>query len=130
MARPEKHGDNKRTKIIRVRVTETEKASLAHAAKESGYTVSDYVRTKAIGSKPQMPRKLPERQLVIAFLAQLSKIGSNINQLARASNRRLAAGKEPDVPAAVITQALDGVETLTQHLIEILENGHSRKNSG
>lgn len=126
MARPQIHTDKKRTSIIRVRVTETEKAGLAQAAKESGFTISDYVRIKAINSKPQMRRKLPERQLVVAFLAELGKIGSNINQIARGINRRLAAGKEPDVPAEVIKQSLNSVETLTEHLIEILEHGHSR----
>jgi hypothetical protein len=130
MARPQIHSDKKRTKIIRVRITEAERTGLVQAAKESGFSVSDYVRVKAINGKPHMRRKLPERQLVIAFLAELGKIGSNINQIARGINRRLAAGREPDVPADVIKHSLNAVETLTEHLIELLEHGHSRTDQG
>jgi uncharacterized protein (DUF1778 family) len=90
MARPLKGGGDKRESIIRVRFTAAEKIQIQKAASSRGLTVSDFIRVLAINASPLFRKATPERAAFIKGLAELGKIGSNLNQIARAINRKQA----------------------------------------
>ena len=69
-----------RNAVIRVRVTEEEKASMEDKALACGCTLSDLVRQRMLNCRL---RQTPEEKERLRLLAQA---GNNINQLARWAN--------------------------------------------
>lgn len=76
----------RRTVRLEVRLTKAESATLETLAQEAGATVSDFVRGRALGERVRRSVVSPERQMLIHSLAQLGKLGSNLNQLAHHAN--------------------------------------------
>jgi len=75
--------------FISVRCTAAERVKIDEAARRVGLSVGAYLRTLALGNPgPRAVRRPPiERRELARLLGHLGKIGSNINQLARAYNR-------------------------------------------
>ncbi len=97
-----------RNKTAHIRLTDAEHEALLAAADNSGLTIGAYMRAAALGSPgPRAARKPPVvREELVRILGQLGKIGSNINQIARAIN----SGDDPnglsdDIKAAVVAIA-------------------------
>ena len=124
MARPLKQPDARRTIVVRVRLTATEKKYLQDAAATDGLTLSDFLRVHALHALPRRRKPTPERAAFIQALAELGKLGSNLNQIARALNRREPFAAVRNVHAEVIDRAVSGVDTLSHHLLNMLEHGH------
>lgn len=124
MARPLKTDDIRRDIILRVRLTKGERQHLTVLSNDAHCNVSDYVRLKALAAPIHTKKAGPERAAFIAALAQLGKVGSNLNQIARALNRRLLTAQGVDVPEAQIHHAVQEVDSLSAHLIKLLEHGH------
>jgi len=95
-------GNAARTRI-EFRCTPAEKDTIVSLAGKAGADVSDYCRGRALRSDNQAKGKA-QRLEYLDLLAQLGKIGSNVNQLARATN----AGRT--VPDAAILSALQEIE--------------------
>jgi len=128
MARPQKGGDDKRDIMIRFRLTAAEKIKLQEYAQTAGLTPSDFIRIKTIGGVPFIRKATPEREALISGLAQLGKIGSNLNQVAKALNMRQEDGRPSEVSKELVEYAIFQVETLTTQLLKLVEyDGHSRK---
>lgn len=85
-----RRGSETRKKSIPVtsRYDETEFAELDEAASRAGVTRASYQRIQSLSEpKTRSTRRAPiERELLAKVLGQLGKIGSNLNQLARAAN--------------------------------------------
>jgi|GEM_PF-975982 Bacterial mobilisation protein (MobC). len=122
MARPKKEREIKREVIFRVCLTAIEKNKLLELAQNAGLTPSDFVRVKTIGSKPQVKKATPERAVLIRLQAELNKVGSNANQIARALNRRSDSDTLTGVSMQLIHDALHGIKLLTAHIAK--ELGH------
>ncbi len=97
-----------RNKTVHIRLTDAEHAALLAAADNVGLTLGAYMRATALGSPgPRAARKPPVvREELVRILSQLGKIGSNVNQIARAVN----SGDDPnglsdDIKAAVVALA-------------------------
>jgi len=73
----------KRMTTIQARVTEEEKAEIAAKAEAVG-GISALFRVAALGYKP--PKSKVDVQAVALVLAELGKIGSNVNQIAKHLN--------------------------------------------
>lgn len=123
MARPNKNGGDKRDFTIRVRVTSAEKLRLWQMAADAHCTPSDFMRTKTLGSPLTRRVASPDRTVLLNFLAELGKIGSNVNQIARALNRRADSGELVGIQFDDITRAMAGVDLLTTHLTRLLTDG-------
>lgn len=126
MARPPKNGIEPRDDMIRVRVSQAEKKRLHMEAKNAGYTLSDFLRVTAINAIPRTRIANPERAAFIRGLAELGKIGSNINQIARSLNRHNATTgghTSASVSGELIAQALHGVDILSHHLAKLFHDG-------
>lgn len=118
MKQADKASDNTRSKIVLVRVTVAEKTKLKTASKEAGLTLSDWIRSKAINSKPLLRKPNPDREVLLRLLAAFGKSGSNLNQIARQLNRRQEAD-EFEVPVKMIGFILDEIKAVTKQLREI-----------
>jgi hypothetical protein len=77
-----------RIKAVRVRLSAPERAALEAAADGAGLTLSGYIRGVVLGAPAlRKARRPPVEKIDLArMLAQLGKIGSNLNQLAHAGN--------------------------------------------
>ncbi len=80
-----------RDHFIKVRVTESEFSDFRARASEAGMTVSDLVRFRLTGYRVRQTSTDRDR------LRELSRIGSNINQLARWANSRKTAAPALEV---------------------------------
>lgn len=120
MARPEKQDDDKRELVLRVRVTASEKSQIWQNAKNAGKTPSDFLRGLAVGAKPERTVPTQDRELLLKLLAELNKNGSNLNQIARALNRKQGGADDTHIDELSLEYALRGVDTLTRYLMETL----------
>ncbi len=79
-------GSNKRQRPHRLtaRFTAQEAAQLAAKAEQAGISRSAFIRFAALGTPPPRGKRNPSvnEKLLVQVLAQLGKIGSNVNQLA------------------------------------------------
>lgn len=83
----------KRRHQVNVRFSETEHAELKQRADAIGVSVGAFIRMQTLDLTPPRASRVPpvNRQLVAQLLAQLGKVGSNVNQIARLMN----SGKHP-----------------------------------
>lgn len=74
--------------FVRLRCTEKQHADLAERADRAGLSVAAYMLAMSLGEEaPRGARRPPiERRLIAKLLGETGKIGSNINQIARALN--------------------------------------------
>ncbi len=95
-----------RTIIVHIRLTPEERSLVDEAASRAGLTVASYARTRLIG--PSLPRNVKrpsiDRELLAKLIAQLGKIGSNLNQIARAANMNSAGAQDLDDALREATQ--------------------------
>jgi len=86
----------RRNRIIQFRCTDAEHAEILRRADRAGYPPGTFARACVLGSPGPRAQRLPptNKHLLVKLLGQLGKIGSNINQIARAIN----SGKIPPVP--------------------------------
>ena len=71
-----------RSQILPVRVSPEERRQLVDRAKLCDLALSTYVREAALGTRPRQRRGKLEQQAIY----HLARVGSNLNQLARAAN--------------------------------------------
>lgn len=75
-------------RVLSVRVSELEHQAVAALAERAGLTTGSYVRSRVL-EKPTtraVRRPVAEVQKVSGLLGQLSKIGTNLNQIAKRTN--------------------------------------------
>jgi Bacterial mobilisation protein (MobC) len=85
-----------RTSALHVQLTKAEKAEIAARAKKSGNRVSDFARLVLLSDlkAPAPAERDPEAIRALAF--QLSKIGTNLNQLAKIANETRTLPRETE----------------------------------
>lgn len=105
-AKPEKRKRSERRQRgarINVRVTVEELEEIEARAQAAGLTAGGFLRAAGLGGKT--PRTLPrapiERDLLAKAVAELNRVGNNLNQIARALNR------DERVPPQIIHAALE-----------------------
>ena len=90
------HGSQQRQRQqgVRARVTPDEYAAIEKRARAAGLSTAAYLRACALGDKgPRSQRRPPvELEQFGKAIAELNKIGGNVNQIAHAVN----LGKDPD----------------------------------
>lgn len=89
--RPLLEPHRKRTSRIEVKCTSIDKAMVIQHASSAGLKVSSYVLMKALGQKVPVNRQKYLEELH-ALNLELSRSGSNLNQLARYANTMLQLG--------------------------------------
>ena len=125
MARPHKDAPDRRDLTIRVRVTPAEKRHLWEMATEAGYTPSDFMRLRTLAAvQPTRRVPTPDRALLLLLMAELGKLGSNVNQIAHALNAQAALGQTARMDPAWVEQTFTQVDKLTDRLLHLLKDGH------
>jgi hypothetical protein len=78
-----------KSKAFAIRFTPAQFAQVADAANDAGLSVGAFARTVLLGSPgPRAVRKPPVQKAELArLLGELGKLGSNVNQIARAYNQ-------------------------------------------
>lgn len=101
-----------RTAQILVRLTTEELGALEAKANRAGYTRAAFARAALVGDPGLRARRLPPADHVALrrVLADLGRIGNNLNQLARGMNM----GEVPEVPelrdaAKALLEARDAI---------------------
>ncbi|WP_344827812.1 plasmid mobilization protein [Rurimicrobium arvi] len=126
MARPQKPDTEKSGGKIQFRVNAAEKERFETLAANAGVSITDLIKKTVLGAVPKTRKPTPDRTLFLKALAELGKIGSNCNQIARALNRRDGEGLNT-FPNEIIEHALQGVSMMTRHLRQVLENNTTDK---
>lgn len=83
MARPKKDISKKRAIVIAFRVSQSEYVIITNNAETVGLSVAEYIRRKCT-EKPLPKKKVSP--LDRKFFVELSRVGNNLNQLARVAN--------------------------------------------
>lgn len=107
--RPRKRADQIRSKLIRVRVSETEFAVLEKRAE--GQPVSTWIREELLGRGRPGRQRIPRANLAIA--GQLAKLGNNVNQLVRLAH----TGRFPAFLEPLLEQVLGAVTSYQRELL-------------
>ncbi|MAO18763.1 plasmid mobilization protein [Flagellimonas okinawensis] len=115
MARPKKDISKQRTIVIAFRVSKSEYLIIGNNAKTIGLSTAEYIRRKCTGKSLPTKKVDPlDRKLFV----ELSRVGNNLNQLARVSN----SGIRDEFS---ITKQLEEVKMLLQQLKSNITN-HDR----
>jgi uncharacterized protein (DUF1778 family) len=84
------HGSEKRVRTahLTIRLAPEERAAIDDAAARAGLTSGSYARQVVLGAPPprQVRRPPVEKKELASLLGQLGRVGSNLNQIARAAN--------------------------------------------
>ena len=87
---PKKSGSDTRQKqrIVNFRATAEEYATVEEAAKNAGLTMGSFIRQTMLAAPKTRPRRQVRVDVAVLakLIAELNRIGGNINQIARAFN--------------------------------------------
>lgn len=98
------------TCFVRTRLSENEFASLHADRRPRSMTVSKFVRSLVVAHLKQQRADLPHpRGLTQDLLREFSRIGNNLNQLAKQANEQRVG-----VPAHDLRQCLDALNALAK----------------
>ena len=105
-----------RDRIIRIRASTEELAKIEELARGRGISISEMMRRAAFGVR--MPVRTFDAThifLLTRTLAELGRIGGNLNQMVRRANSGKLTGQDADLP-----NTLSGIDTLRDRLRDIL----------
>ena len=95
--RGRKRADNPRQRFVTMRCSRGEYTAIEEKSSRAGLSVGAFLRAQALGNAgPRSVKRPPiERRELARILGHVGKIGSNINQLAKAFNQ---VGRVPGFP--------------------------------
>lgn len=105
MARPTKDDAAKRTERFNLRLTLAELAHVQAQAAHAGIGAHEYARRRVLGHRVPPARS----QIDASLLSELNRIGVNLNQLARATNRGAEVQGDAE---ALLAQVRDIIEQI------------------
>jgi hypothetical protein len=85
--------------FVSVRMTEAEKAKIAKRASGYGMGLSEFVRTVVLSDVKEPPPPKTDAEAVRKLAFELSKLGTNLNQLAHRANEAAKISAETKVRA-------------------------------
>lgn len=103
-----------KTYRIYARLSSSEWEKFEQLRGKSGLSQSDFVRAKTLGGRKIKAKY--DRELLLETLGQLGKIGSNLNQIAKANNKGLKA----EIPSGLADQ----IDQVGQQILKALSHGH------
>jgi len=114
-----------KTKIIKMRVTEKQDAVLRAAADKAGLSLSEYIRRKTLKGEVGVMDSLAFLREYNKYVLEISKIGNNINQLARYANMLNIQGTyskdvidEMTIQLRQLTQVEIKIEEITSKILK------------
>ena len=121
-----KSDKRQRTETLFARVTPEEKSAFIARADRAGMASAAFMRALALGDAgPRARRRRPvEHQALVQALATLNRVGNNLNQIARNTNR----GMDIDVPQ--LRDALHQYHQVIAAIYDALGMEPARDNQG
>jgi hypothetical protein len=114
-----------RLRVVAARVSPQEFAVLDERARDAGLSIGSYLRTCGLGSTGPRARRSPplNAELLAYAIAQLNRVGANLNQITRRLNAADSLGANDSASAVAETR-----EAVRQ-ICEILgrKNRHDRQ---
>jgi len=110
--------NRERQPIIGFRVTPKERAEIEEAAEAEGLSMGSFIREKILTEAQETMRtRKPsfDRVLLAQCVAQVGKVGANLNQIAKRLNQEKGVGLER------ISAALDDVAAIKTELLKALD---------
>ena len=103
----------KRSRVVGIRMTDEEYAQTEAAAERKGLTVPSYARHTLLAEPQTRSRRRPRADVatLARFCGELNRIGSNINQIARAAN---SGEQRSEVRLAGALADIEGTLTLAR----------------
>lgn len=105
-----------RSRIVRVRASDTEFSKMKDVAKARGLSISELVRRAALGTR--MPARAFDARHAIVLartLGELGRVGGNLNQLVRLANSGRITGCDDE-----LSRVLGDVDAVRYRLRELL----------
>lgn len=97
---------------IDFRVTAAEKVEIEQAAKRAGLDVGSYVRAQCLAAPKVRAARRPQADIaaLAKAVAELRRVGSNLNQIARVSNsEKRIMERELKAVLAYVVKAIDDI---------------------
>ncbi|MDF4840079.1 hypothetical protein P3570_23700, partial [Vibrio parahaemolyticus] len=115
----------KRTKEIKIRVTETE---LEQIRKNANQNIAFFMRELALGNKIEIQKEKPARKFIKLdevkadplLIEQIRRCGVSLNQIARAINYRMKVGETLQI--AILNSHILAVQNQLSELIRMNKN--------
>ena len=105
----EKREDKRRGKYARrflsVRMTDAEKETIKRRATAYSMSLSDFARTVLLSELKEPPPSRTDPAAIRALMFELSKVGTNLNQLAKRANEAAKIGGEKELAALMAMEA-------------------------
>jgi hypothetical protein len=122
------NADERKSRVVHARFSATDMARIEAVAARAGLTVSAFMRSLTLEGAGVRPFLTEEDRAVLGLLlCDLKAVGVNLNQLARAANRRQAG--QPEAERAVIAEGQRAVAALLLELRSFSARG-GRTRSG
>lgn len=105
-----------RSRIVRVRTSDTEFSKIKDIAKARGLSISELVRRAALGTR--MPARTFDANHTVVLartLGEIGRIGGNLNQLVRLANSGRIAGRDDE-----LSRILADIDAVRFHLRDLL----------
>jgi uncharacterized protein (DUF1778 family) len=116
--------------LVQLRLTVEEKALLQLFAKCLGLTLTDFVKSRTLQKPPRIRKASFDREVLIQLLAELGKLGSNVNQIAKFMNSHRKTYYTVTVKESYIIEVLSDVKKLVDRILKELEHGDTREFQG
>lgn len=98
MARRQKtDAGERRTAAIKVQLTPSERAELDARAAVTGRSLSDFVRIVLLSDLKAPAPSARDPQAIRALTVEITRVGTNLNQLAHIANERRALPREKEL---------------------------------
>ncbi len=127
MPRPPKSDETRKRVLVQLRLTKDEKNKLKQFAKSSGVTLTDFVKARTLDKPPRTKKATFDREVLIKFLSELGKLGSNVNQMARHMNSQNKTFYSVTVKETYIASVLLDIQKLSAQILKELEHGNERE---
>lgn len=124
MARVKKNDNDIKRIQVQMRFTADDKRTLQEFAKLAGTSVTDFVKSRTLGKPPRTKMATPDREVLIRLMSELSKIGSNVNQIAKAMNTN-KKGYSMTIKETYIADSLESIRTVSVRLLSELDKTHT-----
>lgn len=115
--------DKTKGTVIQLRATLEEKEKIVSLAKEAGMTVTDFIKASTLNKSPRIRKANFDREILIRLLAELGKVGSNVNQIAKVMNAEKKTTYSVSVKETVIVRVLGQITTISSSILKHLEHG-------
>lgn len=117
---------NKKRVLIQLRTTEEDKQKMIELADEAGMNITDFIKSCTLGKEPRIKKANPDREILIRLLAELGKVGSNVNQIAKVMNTEKKTFYTVAVREDLIASVLATIQTVSSNIYKQINYSYGR----